>query len=186
MEKKSLRYIKQLMNTEDHQLSKLHTIVAKSLEEESLLTTRLSDEDGQQSYTFGERLADKVATFGGSWVFISIFGAVLLAWIMVNSLMLGKNAFDPFPYILLNLVLSCLAAIQAPVIMMSQNRKESKDRQRAENDYLVNLKSEIEIRHLHQKIDLSIIDQYRHLCDIQQRQLEILDDIQQKLGKKEK
>ena len=183
MEKKPLKYIKQLMTTENAQLSKLHGIVAASIKEESLLTTKLSEDDKHTS-TFGERLADKVATFGGSWVFISIFGAVLLSWIVLNSLFLSKNAFDPYPYILLNLVLSCIAALQAPVIMMSQNRKESKDRMRAENDYLVNLKAEIEIRHLHQKIDLSIIDQYRHLCDIQQKQLEILTDIQEKLSTK--
>jgi uncharacterized membrane protein len=180
MEKSAKNYIKQLMDTEDRQISKLHEIVAKSLKEESLLTKRLNEESDQQGATFGEKLADKVASFGGSWRFIIIFGAVLLVWISINSLILTQKAFDPYPYILLNLVLSCIAALQAPVIMMSQNRKEVKDRQRAENDYLVNLKSEIEIRHLHQKIDLSIIDQYRHLCDIQQKQVELLTEILEK------
>ncbi len=183
MEKSSLKYIKQLMDTEDRQISKLHEIVSQSLQEESLLTKRLKEEKDQEGANFGAKLADKVASFGGSWKFIIIFGTLLLLWISINSLFLAQKAFDPYPYILLNLVLSCIAAIQAPVIMMSQNRKEAKDRQRAENDYLVNLKSEIEIRHLHQKIDLSIIDQYRHLCDMQQKQLELLNEILEKSKK---
>ncbi|MCC6280814.1 MAG: DUF1003 domain-containing protein [Saprospiraceae bacterium] len=178
MEKRSLQYVQQLMETENLQLAKLHDIVRESLEEESLLAQRLQEDSGLNAPTYGEKVADKVATFGGSWTFIISFGVVLMCWITLNSLILAGKAFDPFPYILLNLVLSCIAALQAPVIMMSQNRKETKDRQRAENDYLINLKSEIEIRHLHQKIDLSIVDQYRHLCDIQQKQLEILTDLQ--------
>ena len=181
MKKQSLEYVQQLMLTEDGQLAKLHNIVKESLEEESLLARRLQEDSDQKAPTYGERVADKVATFGGSWTFIISFGVVLLCWITLNSLFLAGKAFDPFPYILLNLVLSCIAALQAPVIMMSQNRKETKDRQRAENDYLINLKSEIEIRQLHQKIDLSIVDQYRHLCDIQQKQLEILTELQVKL-----
>lgn len=181
MKNQSLPYVHQLMETENEQFAKLHEIVRKSLEEESLLTSRLSEEEDQKKPTFGERLADKVATFGGSWTFIMSFGAVLLSWIALNSFVLMQKAFDPYPYILLNLVLSCLAALQAPVIMMSQNRKEVKDRERAENDYLINLKSEIEIRHLHQKVDLSIIDQYQHLCEIQQRQLEMLEGLEKEV-----
>ena len=181
MKKQPLQYVKQLMETEDQQIAKLHKIVQESLEEESLLSSRLQEDSKQKAPTYGERIADKVATFGGSWTFIISFGIVLLCWITLNSLILAGKAFDPFPYILLNLVLSCIAAMQAPVIMMSQNRKETKDRERAENDYLINLKSEIEIRHLHQKIDLSIVDQYRHLCDIQQKQLEILTELQGKM-----
>jgi uncharacterized membrane protein len=104
--------------------------------------------------TFGERVADRVAAFGGSWRFIISFGIVLLGWILINSVWLIRTPpFDPYPFILLNLVLSCLAALQAPVIMMSQNRQEAKDRQRAQNDYLINLKAELEIRSLHQKLD---------------------------------
>jgi uncharacterized membrane protein len=181
MKKQTIQYVKQLMETEDQQIAKLHKIVQESLEEESLLSSRLQEDSKQKAPTYGERVADKVATFGGSWTFIISFGVVLLCWITLNSLILAGKAFDPFPYILLNLVLSCIAAMQAPVIMMSQNRKETKDRERAENDYLINLKSEIEIRHLHQKIDLSIVDQYRHLCDIQQKQLEILTELQGKM-----
>jgi len=181
MKKQSLQYVKQLMETENQQIAKLHKIVRESLEEESLLTRKLLEEDDQKKSTYGERVADKVATFGGSWTFIISFGVVLLCWITLNSVFLARDAFDPFPYILLNLVLSCIAAMQAPVIMMSQNRKEAKDRERAENDYLINLKSEIEIRQLHQKIDLSIVDQYQHLCEIQQKQLEMLIEIQGKM-----
>ena len=181
MKKQSLEYVQQLMQTENTQVAKLHKIVQESLEEESLLATRLQEDSDQKAPTYGEKVADQVATFGGSWTFIISFGAVLMCWITINSFILAGKAFDPFPYILLNLVLSCIAALQAPVIMMSQNRKETKDRQRAENDYLINLKSEIEIRHLHQKIDLSIVDQYQHLCEIQQKQLEILTELQAKL-----
>ncbi len=182
MKKQSLQYVQQLMQTENKQVAKLHKIVQESLEEESLLATRLQEDSDQKAPTYGEKVADRVATFGGSWTFIISFGVVLLCWITLNSVFLARDAFDPFPYILLNLVLSCIAALQAPVIMMSQNRKETKDRQRAENDYLINLKSEIEIRHLHQKIDLSIVDQYQHLCDIQQKQLEILAELQLKMA----
>jgi len=181
--KKSTEYLHKLMQTEDTQLAKLHKIVQESLEEESLLTRKLLEDDDGKKLTYGERLADKVAKFGGSWTFIMSFGGVLVLWIASNSILLGSKAFDPYPYILLNLVLSCIAALQAPVIMMSQNRKETKDRERAEDDYLINLKSEIEIRHLHRKIDLSIVDQYQHLCDIQQKQLELLETLQDRLNK---
>ncbi len=181
MKNQSVRYIRQLMETEDKQIAKLHEIVTKALEEESLLTRRLGEDDEQKKLTFGERLADKVATFGGSWTFIIIFGTVLLSWVLLNSVVLATKPFDPYPYILLNLVLSCIAALQAPVIMMSQNRQETKDRERAENDYLVNLKAEIEIRNLHQKIDLSIVDQYQHLCEIQQRQIEMLERLEKEV-----
>lgn len=183
MKKRSMHYIRQLMETEDKQLAKLHEIVKNALEEESLITSRLSEGDEQKKLTAGERLADKVARFGGSWTFIISFGAVLLSWIVLNSFILMQKPFDPYPYILLNLILSCIAALQAPVIMMSQNRQEAKDRERAENDYLINLKAEIEVRNLHQKIDLSIVDQYQHLCEIQQRQIELLSDLQRKLDK---
>lgn len=183
MKNYSVRYVRQLMETENKHLSKLHEIVRNAIEEESLITNRLSEDEALKKLTFGERLADRVAQFGGSWTFIMSFGAVLLGWIVLNSVVLMQKAFDPFPYILLNLVLSCIAALQAPIIMMSQNRQEAKDRARAENDYLVNLKAEIEIRNLHQKIDLSIVDQYQHLCEIQQRQIELIGDLQRKLDK---
>ena len=125
------------------------------------------------------QLPPKVATFGGSWTFIITFLVVLIAWITLNILLMAK-AFDPYPFILLNLVLSCIAAIQAPVIMMSQNRKEEKDRQRAENDYLVNLKAEIEVRNLHQKLNLLMEEQFKTLLDIQKYQTELLEEIHRK------
>lgn len=120
-----------------------------------------------------------MASFGGSWKFILVFFLVMLIWIFLNVFILNDVAFDPYPFILLNLVLSCTAALQAPVIMMSQNRKEQKDRKRAENDYLVNLKSEIEIRNLHQKIDLLIVEQMKSLFETQKIQLEMLEEIRE-------
>ncbi len=180
MKKNTLEYVHHLMDTENQYVQKLNDIVKESLAEESLLTHQLKEEDTDSKATFGERIADKVAQFGGSWTFILSFTGVLVVWIVVNTVILTK-AFDPYPYILLNLLLSCLAALQAPVIMMSQNRKEAKDRERAEDDYLINLKAEIEIRHLHRKIDLSLVEQYEHLCDIQQKQLEMLVDLEKKI-----
>ena len=183
MKKEQRININDLLQTENEQLNKLHEIVKNALDEEMLITHKLAEESTNEPRTTGERLADKVAVFGGSWTFIIFFFLVLVVWIVVNSIFLAQKAFDPFPYILMNLILSCLAAIQAPVIMMSQNRQEAKDRQRSENDYLINLKSELEIRSLHQKIDLSIVDQFKHLCDIQQKQIGLLVRIEAKLEK---
>jgi uncharacterized membrane protein len=137
--------IDRLLKAETDQLAKLHTIVKQTLKDEELIVNKLLHPP-QETLTRGQSLADKVARFGGSWAFIISFMLVLFVWILINiSLPKGKS-FDPFPFILLNLCLSCIAAIQAPVIMMSQNRQEEKDRQRAQNDYLVNLKAELEIR----------------------------------------
>ncbi len=173
-------YINQLLQTENDQLIKLHTIVQNALDEEILITKSLSETNEDKKRTYGEQLADKVVKLGGSWTFILIFLSVLIFWIFLNSFLLLKNGFDPYPYILLNLILSCIAAIQAPIIMMSQNRKEAKDRKRAENDYLINLKAEIEIRNLNEKVDLLMADQFQHLCNIQQKQLEMLERLEQK------
>lgn len=175
-------YVLELLKSEDSHINKLHAIVKKAIEEESLITEKLTSED-LDDRTFGQRLSDQVAEFGGSWRFILIFGGILLSWIVFNSLVMMNRSFDPFPYILLNLILSCLAAIQAPIIMMSQNRQEIKDRRRAKNDYLINLKSEIEIRNLHEKMDLSVEDQYKHICEMQQKQIEMLQQIVNKLSK---
>ncbi len=109
--------------------------------------------DDETATTFGERLADKVAAFGGSWRFILIFCGILLLWVLLNTILILTEVFDPYPFIFLNLVLSCISAFQAPVILMSQNRREANDRKRAKNDYIINLKAEIEIRELHDKID---------------------------------
>jgi uncharacterized membrane protein len=126
--------------------------------------------------TFGQRIADKVASFGGSWTFIILFGIVLLAWVVLNSLILAKSggSFDPYPYILLNLFLSMLASIQAPVILMSQNRQGVKDRMDAAHDYEVNLKAELEILSLHEKIDELREQKWSELIEMQQKQIELL------------
>ncbi len=131
----------------------------------------------QARMTLGERVADRVASFGGSWTFILSFFAVLVAWIVLNAVFLGARPFDPYPFILLNLILSCLAAIQAPIIMMSQNRKETRDRAQAEHDYRVNLKAEIEVRLLHEKLDHLMLHQWGRLLDVQEDQGELLDEI---------
>jgi len=151
----------------------------KSLTEHELFTTKLNVEYTQQ-LSLGEKLADKLADFGGSWRFIGIFGAILFLWFLVNTTFLLEKPFDPYPYIFLNLVLSCLAAIQAPVIMMSQNRQEEKDRIRAEYDYKVNLKPELEIRNSHEKLDHLLVHQWQRLLEIQKIQTELIEELSQK------
>lgn len=137
--------------------------------------------DTQRAYedamTFGERLADRIAAFGGSWTFILIFLGLLAAWVLVNTVILSRvgTPFDPYPYVFLNLILSMLAAIQAPVIMMSQNRQATKDRAAAEHDYEVNLKAELEILALHQKVDTLREQQWIELVEMQRRQIELLE-----------
>lgn len=132
--------------------------------------------------TFGQRLADRVAEFGGSWTFIMSFGAVLLTWTMVNLALLN-HAFDPYPFIFLNLLLSMVAAVQAPLIMMSQNRQAAKDRQAAAHDYEVNLKAEIEIMALHEKLDQMRTEQITTLLKAQETQIEMLTQLLAKQGK---
>ncbi|HUH26246.1 MAG TPA: DUF1003 domain-containing protein [Flavobacterium sp.] len=127
--------------------------------------------------TLSARVADKVATFGGSWTFILSFLFFLLLWIAANIYLLNNKGFDPYPFILLNLILSCVAALQAPIIMMSQNRQEEKDRARAKNDYMINLKSELEIRLLHEKIDHLIMHQQQELLEIQKVQTDLMNTI---------
>lgn len=139
------------------------------------VTRNINDEFDDQ-LTFGQRLADNVAKFGGSWTFITIFGISLLTWVVLNSVILAryKDAFDPYPYILLNLFLSMLASIQAPIIMMSQNRQATKDRLDAAHDYEVNLKAEMEIENLHQKLDELRETQWAELVEMQQEQIRLL------------
>jgi uncharacterized membrane protein len=169
-------YVESAIADERGEISALQRSVIDSLTKHELLSSDTETEFGQ-TLTSGERLADRVATFGGSWAFIGMFGAVLVVWMIVNSLVLMGRAFDPFPYILLNLVLSCLAAIQAPVIMMSQNRQEARDRLRAQNDYRVNLKAELEIRQLHEKLDHLLDRQWERFLEIQEIQIEILEEL---------
>ena len=171
--------IKQMLESDKGELSQLDSEVLKSIQSNELLSLGILEDDKTQD-TFGMRLADKIAEFGGSWKFIIFFGGFILVWITSNIVFLLNKGFDPYPFILLNLILSCLAALQAPVIMMSQNRMEAKDRKRAENDYKVNLKAELEIRHLNEKIDHLMLKQMQHLNDIQQIQIDLLEEISQK------
>ncbi len=172
-------HVQEALVEEKGELSSLEEEVVKSLKEHELLSKNINVEFDRQ-LTFGQRVADKVAEFGGSWRFIISFAVVLAVWIVINSVALILKPFDPYPYILLNLVLSCLAAIQAPVIMMSQNRREAKDRLRAEHDYRVNLKAELEIRHLNGKMDLLLTHQWQRLLEIQEIQTELMEELVRK------
>lgn len=172
-------YVKEVLEDEIGELTALDQEVVDSLREREILSENIGQEF-EQELTFGERLSDRIASFGGSWSFIMLFGAILAVWIIVNTVLLATRAFDPYPFILMNLILSCLAALQAPIIMMSQNRSEARDRARAENDYKVNLKAELEIRHLHEKIDHLLRKQYNRLFEIQQIQIELLEELGQK------
>ncbi len=173
-------YISTLIIEETGKIKRLETDVIKSINENEIITAN-ANESAKEVLTFGNRLADKIAQFGGSWKFIIFFFIFLFGWILLNSYFLLFKPFDPFPFILMNLILSCLAAIQAPIIMMSQNRQETKDRLRSENDYKVNLKSEIEIRTLHEKVDHLLLDQWSRMMKIQEMQIEILEEIKKKI-----
>lgn len=166
-------HVEDLLERDRGELSALEREVLQSLQDQDLVAADPSA-DFEVGRTVGEKLADSVAHFGGSWRFILVFGVVMCGWVAVNSWAFFGRPFDPFPYILLNLVLSCLAALQAPIIMMSQNRQEAKDRLRSENDYRINLKAELEIRHLHNKIDHVLNQQWQRLMEIQELQLELL------------
>lgn len=174
---------KNLLKSEDEQLSKLQQIVQQTIKEEKLIIENLLHQP-KEILTRGQTISDKVASFGGSWKFIIIFSFILFFWILFNTLSPQKDDFDPYPFILMNLVLSAIAALQAPIIMMSQNRKEERDRKRSENDYLINLKAELEVRSLHQKIDLLLEEQIKVLFDSQAAQLELLKNIEAKLNVK--
>ena len=170
------RYVRALLESERGELSALEQEVVSSLREHELLSSNV-DAEFEQNWTLGERMADRIATFGGSWAFLACFAAFLLAWVVMNSLVYLWRPLDPYPFIFLNLILSCLAAIQAPVIMMSQNRQEAKDRIRSQHDYQVNLKAELEIRHLHEKVDHLLSHQWERLVQIQELQLELLSEL---------
>ena len=145
------------------------------------LKLNIQEDESQENLTNGQRIADKVAEFGGSWTFIISFGIFITLWICLNVYILKNYAYDPYPFILLNLILSCIAALQAPIIMMSQNRQEEKDRARSKKDYLINLKSELEIRNLHEKLDHLMIQQHERILEIQQSQLELMSEYFEKL-----
>lgn len=167
--------LQELLLTETEHIRKLNKIVIDAIEEEKLISEKLYEFEDRHP-AFGSRLADRLASFGGSWRFIASFAIILGLWISTNVFLL-TNPFDPYPFILLNLFLSMLAALQAPVIMMSQNRREDRDRQRAVNDYMVNLKAEIEIRNMHQKLDLLITEQMKTMFELQNLQLELMREI---------
>ena len=170
------QYISDFLINELGELSDLENTVLDSLKKQNLITEKVDNEE-LSKLTFGQRIADKVAIFGGSWTFIITFFAFILIWILFNIYWLANKGFDPYPFILLNLILSCIASIQAPVIMMSQNRQEEKDRERAKKDYMINLKSELEIRILHEKIDHLIMHQQQELLEIQKVQIDMMNDI---------
>jgi len=176
LKKARAEYVRSVLEEEVGQLSALEMKVAESLRERELLSQNI-DKEFEGKLTFGEALADKIAVFGGSWRFIISFGSILFVWIVANTIIMGSKSFDPYPFILLNLVLSCLAALQAPVIMMSQNRVEARDRMRSENDYIVNLKAELEIRHLHEKVDHVLNDVMQRLFEMQEIQIDLLNDL---------
>ena len=176
------KYLSRLMNKQIGELSKLEETVLSAMSDRSTLSDKPS-QDENNDLTLGQRLADKVAAFGGSWSFILTFLFFMAVWIVANIYLLGAKPFDPYPFILLNLILSCIASLQAPIIMMSQNRQEEKDRERAKKDYMINLKSELEIRLLHEKIDHLIIHQQQELLEIQQLQIDMMNDILESVRK---
>jgi uncharacterized membrane protein len=177
------KYIEHFLGNQIRNLSELEKTVMVSMKDNTTLTDKIDIEDEKQAMTFGQRIADRVASFGGSWTFIISFGVFLALWIAVNVFWLANKAFDPFPFILLNLILSSLAALQAPVIMMSQNRQEEKDRERSKKDYMINLKSELEIRMLHEKIDHLILNEQQEVIEIHKVQIEMMNDILKKFEK---
>lgn len=180
--KKDRAYFKKLLDVQDAHQKMMNQIVINALEEQEGLVNRLIEEEKKVNLTFGQKLADHIANFGGSWSFILLFFFILITWMTLNNQM-QANAFDPYPYILLNLVLSCVAAIQAPIILMSQNRKETRDTKRSQDAYLINLKSELENRAMDQKLNLLINEQFKELIDIQTTQITKLDSIMQALKK---
>lgn len=169
-------YVRKLLERDRGELGELERQVFESIRDHDLMAAQpATDEPG--TLTLGQRMADRVAAFGGSWTFIGLFGSVIVVWILSNAFILLNRGFDPYPFILLNLVLSCLAALQAPIIMMSQNRQSEIDRQRAMHDYKVNLKAELEVRLLHDKIDHLIAAQMHRLLEIQELQTDMLEDL---------
>ena len=184
MDKKVRETAKKLFSSEYEKLTEQEKHVARHITEKTPISTNIV-QDFSEQMTLGQKMADKVASFGGSWIFISIFMGVMIIWILLNSFILIKlnSSFDPYPYILLNLVLSMLAAIQAPVILMSQNRQADKDRLSAEHDYEVNLKAELEIIGLHEKVDSLREKQWSELISIQQEQIRLLKQLIEDLKK---
>jgi uncharacterized membrane protein len=176
-------YLTSLITQEKGEIAVIDRDVMDAIKNNAILSENIQDEI-EADITFGQKLADKVAAFGGSWTFILTFFSFILIWILVNIWFIATRPFDPFPFILLNLILSCLAAIQAPVIMMSQNRLEQKDRKRGEHDYKINLKAELEIKLLSEKIDHLLVHQNKKLLEIQEVQTDYLEDLMKEIKKK--
>jgi uncharacterized membrane protein len=176
------KHVEQMLKDENGELSALDKEVLKKLRNSKLFSRNIETEL-EVELTFGQKIADHIAEFGGSWTFILSFMAFLVVWIFINVFILVTHAFDPYPFILLNLILSCVAAMQAPVIMMSQNRQETKDRLRSEHDYQINLKAELEIQQLHEKVDHLILKQGQRLMEIQEVQVELMQQILEQLPK---
>ena len=174
------QFFANLISQEKGEMEKLDQDVVEAIRDNSILSENIK-ENTTKPLTTGDRIADKVASFGGSWTFIISFFIFLLAWMFLNFWMLHNKGFDPYPFILLNLILSCLAAIQAPIIMMSQNRQEDKDRDRAEHDYKINLKAELEIKLLSEKIDHLLVHQNKKLLEIQEMQIQYLENIENQI-----
>lgn len=177
------RYLSKLIAQEHTDLATIDKDVMEAFKNNSILSENIQDEI-ENKLTSGQRIADKVAAFGGSWFFIITFFLFIIIWMFINVWLLRKDSFDPYPFILLNLILSCLAAIQAPIIMMSQNRQEQKDRKRSEHDYKINLKAELEIKLMSEKIDHLLVYQNRKLLEIQEIQTDYLDDLMAEIKKK--
>jgi uncharacterized membrane protein len=175
-------YLENYLISETGKLTDLENNVISKIKEQTTISDKMDDEP--QDLTLAQRLADRIARFGGSWRFIIFFMSFILVWIIVNIVWLTGKGFDPYPFILLNLILSCIAAMQAPVIMMSQNRQEEKDRHRSRNDYMINLKSELEIRMLHEKIDHMVMHQQKELMEIQKMQMDMLNEMMSKINSK--
>lgn len=176
-------YLTSLIIQEKGELAIIDQDVMDAIKNNSILSENIQDEIDNQ-LTIGQKLADKIALFGGSWSFIIVFFSFILIWIGINIWILVAQPFDPYPFILLNLILSCLAAIQAPIIMMSQNRQEQKDRQRGEHDYKINLKAELEIKLLSEKIDHLLVHQSKKLLEIQEIQTDYLEDLMKEMKRK--
>ena len=176
-----VQYVEDLLKAESGDIDELDRRVAESMARNETLAQNIESEYAEKR-SLGETMSDHLASFGGSWSFLIAFAVFLAVWMLINIMLGEKRAFDSYPFILLNLVLSTIAAIQAPIIMMSQKRQEAKDRLRSFNDYQVNLKAELEIRQLHEKIDHLISKQFQRLAEIQQVQLEIMNERQSSKG----
>jgi uncharacterized membrane protein len=175
------QYVGEVLRNEKNELTELEGTVKQTMKDHDLLAKNINVEFDRQ-LSFGERLSDRIADFAGSWTFIISFTGVMFLWIVMNTFIIVTRPFDPYPYILLNLVLSAVAAIQAPFIIMSQNRQESRDRLVAEHDYRVNLHTEMEIHQLHKKIDHLLFNQGQRLLEIQKIQVELMENLIRKIS----